>query len=309
LNTSGQAYTSLAASADGTRLVATEVRSTASLWQVPVRDGIVDATLAKRLEIPTPQGSSPRLAPGFVLYRAQKAGTDGIWKLAEGAAMELWSGAEGRVTDGPALAPDGRRFAFVVQNRGLTRLYVMSADGGGVRRIAEGLELRGAPAWSPDGEWIAIGTMHGTAPGLLKFPVEGGDPVPLVEGYAVDPVWSPSGDFLVFSGADVGTNFQVGAVNADGTPRALPLLLLSRGSRRLDFMGEDRLVLLRGNLSHKELWVVDLTSGAERQLTALGPGPMIRDFDISYDGRELVFDQVREESDIILIDLPQADLD
>jgi dipeptidyl aminopeptidase/acylaminoacyl peptidase len=280
----------------------------ASLWRAPVDASVVDATRATRLDIPTPRGSSPRLARGFIVYRAPKAGTDGIWKLTDEAATELWSGAEGRVTAGPALAPDGRRLAFVVQKRGRTRLYVMNADGSDVRRIADGLDLRGAPAWSPDGAWLAIGATRDSTPGLFKIPLANGDPVRLIEGYAVDPAWSPSGDFLVFSGSDVGTNFQVGAINADGTPHVLPPLLLNRGSRRLDFVGDDQLVLLRGTLSQKELWAVELTSGVEWQLTAFGSGPMIRDFDISDDGRELVFDRVSEESDVVLIDLPPVEM-
>ena len=109
----------------------------------------------------------------------------------------------------------------------------------------------------------------------------------------------------MYTGRDVGTVMPVKAVNADGTPHALPELFLSRGSRRLDFLGDDEgtLVILKGALSHKEFWAIDLASGAERALTELGPGAMIGDFDVSDDGRTLVFDRVREESDIVRIDL------
>ena len=58
---------------------------------------------------------------------------------------------------------------------------------------------------------------------------------------------------------------------------------------------------MKGDLSHKELWAIDLASGTERQLTAFGPGSMIGDFDVSADGSELVLDRVREEADIMLI--------
>jgi hypothetical protein len=45
-----------------------------------------------------------------------------------------------------------------------------------------------------------------------------------------------------------------------------------------------------------------LATGAERQLTNFGPEFIVRDFDISPDGRELVVEQVQEQSDIVLID-------
>ena len=86
----------------------------------------------------------------------------------------------------------------------------------------------------------------------------------------------------------------------------LPELVLSRGARRVAFLGgDDALVTLKGDVSYKELWVRDLKTGRERQLTALGRGFTIADFDISADGRELLFDRSRDESDIVLIERPK----
>ena len=85
----------------------------------------------------------------------------------------------------------------------------------------------------------------------------------------------------------------------------LPSLVLTRGARRLAFLGgDDALVILKGDISHKEFWVVDLETGRERQLTDLGREFAIGDFDVSADGREIIFDRAREESDIVLLDLP-----
>ena len=125
---------------------------------------------------------------------------------------------------GPAIAPDGQRLAFLVQRRGRTQLYVMNADGTGARRVAAELDVRGAPAWSPDGQWLAVAANRDGEPQLFKIPVGGGTPVPLVKEYSIDPIWAPSGQFLVYSGADVGTTFSVKAVNADGdaSPTAEP---------------------------------------------------------------------------------------
>jgi Tol biopolymer transport system component len=253
-----------------------------------------------------PRGVSPRLGPDSLLYRAPKAGTDALWKHEGSAdARELWSGREGRVIDGPALSADGQRIAFPVQSRGKTWLYVMNSDGSSARRIAPELDVRGAPAWSPDRRWIAIAAMQGSEPRLFKIPAAGGPAIVVTEEYALDPVWSPSGTFLVYTTADVGTLFEVHAVGADGSPHALPKLSLSRGSRRLAFLGSDdhTLVILKGALSHKEFWAIDLRSGEERALTNLGPGQVIGDFDVAADGRSIVFDRVREESDLKLIDL------
>ena len=298
-------YMSLAASADGRRIVATVSRSTAGLWRVPIANRVIDESGATPLTLPTSRGLSPRTGRDYVIYRAPKAGTDGLVKIAAGRSTELWSGVEGRPLGGPAIAPDGQRLAFLAQRRGATRLYVMNADGTGARRIAEKLDVRGAPAWSPDGQWLAIAANRDGKPQLFKIPVGGGPAILLVNAYAIDPAWSPSGQFLVYSGADVGTNVSVHAVSADGVPRELPRLILTRGARRLAFLGgDDTLVILKGDVSHKEFWLVNLETGRERQLTNLGRKFALGDFDISADGREIIFDRAREESDIVVFSLP-----
>ena len=297
-------HTSLAASADGRRLVATASRSTHHLWRVPIADGVIDESGATRLSLPTSSGLSPRIKPGYIIYRGQKAGRDGLWKLADGGpATELWNGVNGRVISGAAIAPGGQQVAFSVRARAVTQLYVMNTDGTGTRHVGEELDVRGAAAWSPDGRWLAVAANRDGEPRLFKIPVAGGAAVPLLHEYSIDPAWSPNGQFLVYSGADVGTTFPVKGVTADGAAYALPNLTLTRGSRRVAFRGEDTLVIMKGDVSHKEFWTFDLKTGREQQLTRFRRGFFIGDFDISQDGREIIFDRTREESDIVLFDL------
>jgi Tol biopolymer transport system component len=305
LSTGVEAFTSVAASADGRRLVATVARSTASLWRMPLADRPVDESGVERIALPTARALSPRLAPDLLIFRSPKGGTDAIWKVENGNAVELWSGLEGRVVASPAIAPDAQRLVFSIRREGGTRLYLLNVNGTGLLPLAEGLDVRGAPAWSPDGQWIAVAADRGQGPQLFKIPVSGGAATMLVEEYSTDPVWSPDGRFLLYSGADVGTTFPVKGVAADGAPYTIPDLTLDRGARRLAFMPDgEAVVILRGNLSRKDFWLFDLTAARERQLTALDPGFTIGDFDIAADGREIVFDRLKEESDIVLIDVP-----
>jgi dipeptidyl aminopeptidase/acylaminoacyl peptidase len=66
--------------------------------------------------------------------------------------------------------------------------------------------------------------------------------------------------------------------------------------------GGHALVVLRGEIQHKNLWLIDLDTGAERQLTDLRPDFDIQNFDISPDGHEVVLERAQQSSDVLLID-------
>jgi Tol biopolymer transport system component len=306
-------YTSLDASSDGSRVVvtsATQFRT--SLWRVPLSTRVAVESDVAKIALPTAQGRSPTLASDFLLYVSSDGEADRIWKLLDGAPTELWTDPGARIVGGPAVSRVDSRIAFSVQDRGKARLVVMNADGTGLRTVVNGLDLRGAPTWSPDGKSIVTAVDQPGGPRLFRISVPTGEAVRVTDDYALGPAWAPQGDFLVYSGKDPGTQFPVRAVTPDGRGREIPGFSLSRGgafgvrptgSRRLRFMPEQAtLVVLRGDIEHKNLWAVDLTTGSWRQLTDFPRGILIGDFDVSPDGREIVFERVEENSDIWLID-------
>jgi len=84
----------------------------------------------------------------------------------------------------------------------------------------------------------------------------------------------------------------------------MPPLTLTRGARHLVFTSGGRsLVVLRGEIQHKNLWLIDLQSGAERQLTEIPADFDIQDFDLSPDGKEVILERVQERSDLVMADL------
>jgi Tol biopolymer transport system component len=295
-----ESYTSLAASADGKRLVATTANSRASLWRLPL---VEDRAAADGPTLVAANALTPRLAADLLLYVAWRGERQGIWALTHGTTREIWSSAHSRIVGGPAMTPDGRYTVFSVDDRGRSLLYLMDSDGSHLKILADSLALRGNPAWAPDGQSIVSAAVRDGEPRLMRIFLNGDSPLPLVSEYSTDPVWSPDGRFLVYSGADVGTTFPLRAAAADGRPYPLPSVMLTRGARRVAFFhGSETLVILGGEIGHKNFSLLDLRTGARRILADLPADFVIRDFDISADGSQIVFGREQVSSDLALIE-------
>jgi len=289
-----------------TRLVATVSNPVGSLWTVPISGRTVEESAARRLAVPTVRAVGPRYGPDYILYLSSKGGADGLWRFKDGVPTELWSGAEGGLIGPPAVSQDGRWICFTFRREGRGRLYWMTADGTGARPLAESLDVRGAPCWSPDGKWVAVAADTGAGRRLFKIPVDGGGPpIQLVDEISANPVWSPDARFLVYAGPQEAVWFHLRAVTPEGQPYRMAELRLRARGERYRFMPDGKsLVVSRGPFWRQDFWRFEIETGRARQLTNLRPGYFIRNFDVSPDGQQILFDRIRENSDIVLIDLP-----
>ena len=63
------------------------------------------------------------------------------------------------------------------------------------------------------------------------------------------------------------------------------------------------LVYLR-SVESKDFWLLDFATNTTRQLTHIADRGFLNTFDVTPDGKYLVFDRTRQNSDIVLIGLP-----
>ncbi|HEX7190539.1 MAG TPA: protein kinase [Thermoanaerobaculia bacterium] len=109
-----------------------------------------------------------------------------------------------------ALSPDGRRLAYVAQDRSAIAIVVRTLDRGDAITLPGTTEAR-SPFFSPDSQWIAF--FNGS--GLTKVPAEGGPPQLVTPFSGNDAHWEDDGTILIAGGG-------IHSVSAaGGTPQLL----------------------------------------------------------------------------------------
>ncbi len=304
-------YTSVSTSRDGRRIVATVVNPSASLWRVPLVGGLAEERDAQPVELPTPTGLAfaPRIGKDSLFYLSDRGTSDGLWKVQDRQASQVRRGVDGAMSEPPAVSTDGR-LAVVVRKEGKRYLSIMSADGTNPRTLAPSIEIEGAAGqgaadWSPDGTRIVTGGRDEKGPALFVIPVDGGGaPVRLLEGTWVNPVWSPKGDLIVYAGRSLIGQVELRAVRPeDAKPVELPHVMARPGGYR--FLPDGSGLVFVERIQALDFWLLDLATGTRRQLTRLDNKGALRTFDITTDGKSIVFDRLRQNSNIVLIELPK----
>ena len=89
----------------------------------------------------------------------------------------------------------------------------------------------------------------------------------------------------------------------DGTPFDLPEIQLRVEGERYRFLPNGKVIYMQGLLPSQDFWRLDLATKERRPLTRLSGGAAMRTFDVTPDGKRIVFDRERANSNIVLIDL------
>ena len=147
-----------------------------------------------------------------------------------GDVTDLTSSSEADDID-PAISPNGRQIAFLSDRGGAATnfVYVMNADGTGVRKLGGGGFEQASPTWSPDGKKIAFsrcsheqeGGGQCTSAQIATISPNGRNLKVLTKGATTvtvdaDPTWSPNGKTIVFQRrADFGY-VTLWSITADG---------------------------------------------------------------------------------------------
>ena len=192
-----------------TRVVQSLVAPTASLFTMDGSGRHVARLLADGIDLSAAWSPDGRTIAFSRLESTSRPLREATLYLADADGSNLRSLALHGLS--PAWSPDGRRLAFVSFDDANEpacpaascppsgELYVVGADGSGLRRLTRSRADDEHPSWSPDGSRIAFASgfdvrSQGHAPWLMVIRVSGGKATRIghVSG-VLDPSWSPAG--------------------------------------------------------------------------------------------------------------------
>jgi Tol biopolymer transport system component len=115
----------------------------------------------------------------------------------------------------PAWSPDGTKIVFASDRstfsrtgRGHLHLWVMNADGTGLKLLTSGSDSESQPAWSPDGTKIAYHYSNGIAAVFTDGTKDNSINLTASDNgktwYVGEPTWSPDGQWLAFTSTSDG---------------------------------------------------------------------------------------------------------
>jgi TolB protein len=195
--------------------------ATTALDGSPIR--LLDAARDPRLNLGcgdvSPDGTRMVLE-GFNEQQPWGKGVDGLYSVRASNGGDLIRLTHGGDAD-PEYSPDGSQVVFFrsrAPNNNAGALFVVDADGTGLRRITPWGDAILGQAWSPDGAWIAFVKPSGELSLVLP---DGTDrhavPVSLPPATsAAQPSWSPDGSWIAF-GLRKGDDADIYVVRPDGT--------------------------------------------------------------------------------------------
>jgi Tol biopolymer transport system component len=146
--------------------------------------------------------AEPQFSPDGkkIVCSSLRSGSIAIWVCDRDGLnpVELTS-LEGSIFGSPRWSPDSKWIAFDGSKTGNSDIYVISAEGGPVRRVTAGPSNNIRPSWSRDGRWIYFGSNRSGDSQIWKAPAHGGTAVQVTKKGGTEAFESLDGNFVYYA--------------------------------------------------------------------------------------------------------------
>jgi len=135
----------------------------------------------------------------------------------EGDLSPLWLTTDPANDTEPAWSPDAETIAFTSNRDGTAHIYLINANGSGLRRLTSGTMPESEPDWSPGGEMLAFVSGDSGDSQIFVVDSDGSNLRQITDGPGLkkNPAWSLDGALIAFWSDRTG-NKEIYIIGIDG---------------------------------------------------------------------------------------------
>ena len=176
----------------------------------------------------------------------------------------------------PAWSPDSSQLAFTSNRDGQPEVYVINANGTGVRRLTNHPSIDTSPTWSPQGHQLAFVSDRSGAPQIYVVGVNGtGLRRITFESHCDRPTWSPAPYNEIAYSSRTGPGHDIKVVDlATNEIRQLTFGLGTNESPSYSPNGRHIAFSSTRGTGNKQIWIVGRDGRGLRRITATGNNEM-----------------------------------
>lgn len=296
-------YHNVSVTADSSTIAAIVTDTTSNLWVAPYSQpgGGQQITSTKsngRYDVTwTPDGK--------VLYDSNAGGNFEIWSVGSDGRDRHPVTDDGEPKRYACVTPNGKYIVTDSYGSGRLQLWRTNADGSNRSVLTTGTGF-GADCSRSD-ESVVYTTFGPGGFSIWKVSINGGEPTPLINQYALIPSVSPDGKLIAcytVNDPGGGASSKIGIYSIDGGEPINVFDMVApagAGSPSIRWLPDGRTVAYiatRGRTSN--IWLQSIDGGAPKQLTDF-KNERVFWFSISLDGRQLALSRGSQMSDVVLI--------